>query len=304
MRGEPEDDNGFAGDGAETTEPTEPTYPSGPTELVPPVDPYVDPADPFDVEFPTLEPAAAAPPWYASPAVIFGLVGTLLGLIALAVVTTTNCARLGLCAGDLGAVNLLPAAPLVRTIGRPDTAVRDAPGGDGPPTLRVRPGTVATAVCQRDGWARVTFPAGTADRLTGRSTEDERTGYVTLTDLESGADLPQRVPTCPGATPAPTPTATRPAFSAAAVHVDDCVANRGTAARPALQLVACADTGSYRVRRTATGVSIPEGPDGEFDATTAAAVCAGTDYDTWYGSNALDDTGDVFLCLTSTAKLH
>jgi hypothetical protein len=470
MRREPGGDNGFADDGSE---PTEPTYPSGPTGLVPPVDPYFDPADPFEVDYPTAEPTPSAPAWYASPAILFGIVGTLLGLIALAVVTTTNCGRLGLCAEDLGAVNLLPppdaarylvstnprlpgglaadvnqlldqipatdqprarsfiagtrffagrlptaqtnpacgyqpgelavrlyqdrgsawsvglavvaagtlanvfdeASPCflghridamipvsaddspapafcdaqprdgftvltlgstvgacadltgsttlpVRTVGDPDTALRAEPGTAGPPTLRVRPGTVATVLCHRNGWARLTFPVGTPDILTGKSTEDEHTGYVAAADLDAGPDLPQRIRACASATPTATATATAtanpnattptpaappstpPAFSPAAVNVGDCVANRGTPERPELRIVACADPASYRVLLKATGVSIPEGPDGEFDATTANTVCAGTQYDSWYGNNAIDDTGDVFLCLMFTAKSH
>jgi len=82
------------------------------THLVPPVDPY----EPFPVIDPAALPAGPAevPPDRRrfTPAVVFGLVGTLVGLIALAVVVTVNCDRLGvaLCRDgrDAAATALLP----------------------------------------------------------------------------------------------------------------------------------------------------------------------------------------------------
>jgi hypothetical protein len=474
MRGSPSGDSvsgehDSAGDSGSV--PTEPVYPSGATELVPPVDPYLPPVDPYEALYPA--PAPAPPPRpRTAPAVIFGLVGTLLGVIALAVVITVNCGQLGICQDQHGidAVTLLPPAdpdqylvttnprlpgglaadidsllgqipaadkpkarafaggtrflvgqmatavkepscgyqpgelairlyqdraaawsvglavvvtgtlggvfeetspcflgrriaammtvsadtgpdpafcdaqtmsgftlltlgstaracahltsrPTVRarTTGDPNTAVRAAAGVAAAPVLRVSPGTAGTVLCHQQDWARITFPAGTPDLLTGASTQDEQTGYVAAADLDIGAGLARQVPPCraaaadpsadpslsPSVNPAPSQPAapsTTPRFDPAAVDLRTCIANRGTAERPDMRIASCADPTSYAVLKKVIGVGVPESPTGEFDKSTANIVCAGTEYDTWYGLNAIDDEEDVFLCLRSNAK--
>lgn len=466
MRGSPSGDsvsgeNGSDGDAGSV--PTEPVYPSGATELVPPVDPYLAPIDTFEALYSRVVPPVPAPrpPPRArtTPAVIFGLVGTLFGAIALAVVITVNCGQLGICSDQFGVeaatllpsvdtdrylvttnprlpgglaadvdqlINQIPAAdkpharafiagtrffvgrmaaavnepscgyrpgelairlyqdrtaawsvglavvvtgtlvdafvetspcflgrriaamltvgvdtgpdpalcdaqtmsgytvltlgstvsvcahltsrPTLRgqTTGNPDTPVRAAADSAAAPILRLRPGTAGTVLCHQQNWARITFPTGTPDILTGASTLDEQTGYVAAADLDSGADLARQVPPCrtatPNATTAPPDPSATPRFDPAAVDLRACLANRGTAERPDMRIASCADPTSYAVLKKSTGASVPESPGGEFDAVTAEAVCAGTEYDTWYGFNAIDDDEDVFLCLRSNAK--
>jgi hypothetical protein len=456
MRGSPSGDSvsGENGsDGATGSAPTEAVYPSGSTELVPPVDPYLPAIDPFEALYPRV--LAPVPPSRArtTPAVIFGLVGTLFGVIALAVVITVNCGQLGICQdlhrieaatllppvdadqylvttdprlpGGLAAdvdqlINQIPTAdtprarafvagarffvarmaaavndpscgyqpgelairlyqdraaawsvglavvatgrlidvfeerspcflgrriaamltvgadtgpdpalcdaqPMsgftvltlgstvgvcahltsrptlrARTTGDPDTAVRAAPDSAAAPILRLRPGTAGTVLCHQQNWARITFPTGTPDILTGASTLDEQTGYVARADLDSGADLARQVPPCRTVTAAPTTAPSSPSgFDPATVDLRTCIVNRGTAERPDMRTASCADPTSYAVLKKIIGAAVPESPSGEFDAATAKAVCAGTGYDTWYGLNAIDDDEDVFLCLHS-----
>ena len=161
-------------------------------------------------------------------------------------------------------------------------------------------------LCHQQNWARITFPTGTLDVLTGTSTLDEQTGYVAAADLDSGADLARQVPPCRTATDTPMPTpsgkSSTARFDPATVDLRTCIANRGTAERPDMRLASCADPTSYAVLKKTIGAAIPESPEGEFDAATAKVVCAGTEYDTWYGFNAIDDDEDVFLCLHANAN--
>jgi hypothetical protein len=223
----------------------------------------------------------------------------------------------------VGACAHLTSHPTLRTrtTASPDTPVRAAAEVAAAPILRLRPGAAGTVLCHHQDWARITFPAGTPDVLTGASTVDEQTGYVVATDLDAGADLARQVPPCraatalptpdpptatatrtPTNTPTSTPTASPSRWDPAAIDLRTCIANRGTPERPDMLIVSCADPTSFAVLKKTVGPTVPEGPAGEFDSTTAKAICAGTEYDTWYGLNAIDDDDDVFLCLRSNAK--
>jgi hypothetical protein len=189
-----------------------------------------------------------------------------------------------ICAGLTGR----PTVP-VRT--RVDAAVRPDAAPTDPASLTAGAGSAGTAVCHRATgavtWIRVTFPAGTADPASGKSTEDEYTGYVAATDLDPSVDLVALLRPCPADT----------TFDPLTVAVGDCVANRGSEARPEMRTTSCSDPTGYRVIAKAVGPSIPETPGRGFDEGTARTVCAVTGYDTWYGSDQIDNAKDVFLCL-------
>jgi hypothetical protein len=91
-----------------------------------------------------------------------------------------------------------------------------------------------------------------------------------------------------------------PTLEASAVKEGDCIFNVGTAEKPAMQIVPCTKPKSYKVVKIASGVDIPEGPNGKFDRdTTSAQVCKGTNYQAWYGWDSSDDSKDYFFCLTT-----
>jgi hypothetical protein len=70
---------------------------------------------------------------------------------------------------------------------------------------------------------------------------------------------------------------------------------------PVIETVPCGTPNSYKVIKIATGVDIPEGESGKFDAdTTSVAVCKGTGYQSWYAWDDSDDTRDVFFCMTNS----
>jgi hypothetical protein len=175
----------------------------------------------------------------------------------------------------------LARVPTVPSLTSRATALRPAPGSA--PVVQLPVGTPVTVLCQQSGSYRVSV-------LSGPSTVEEQTGYVAGSDLDLGS---VSVPSC-GVAPLPSPT-----FDPSATEVGSCLANVGTAQQPDLKLVDCAEAGSFKVLRTLVGPSIPESQDGGFGAATANQVCAGTEYDTWYGYDTIDDATDVFLCLQS-----
>jgi hypothetical protein len=103
----------------------------------------------------------------------------------------------------------------------------------------------------------------------------------------------------------PTPTASvSPSDGPTDPHtitVGDCIVNKGTVAEPKIYTSPCSTPHSYKVIKVATGIGIPEGPNGTFDdTTTSVAVCQGTGYQSWYGyKDAVDPNRDVFFCMTN-----
>jgi hypothetical protein len=91
-----------------------------------------------------------------------------------------------------------------------------------------------------------------------------------------------------------------PTFVASAVKVGDCLLNTGTGNSPAMKVVDCSTAKSYEVLKITAGESIPEGPNGKFDADhTGATVCAGTGYTAWYAWDSTEDKNDYFFCLSA-----
>jgi hypothetical protein len=106
-------------------------------------------------------------------------------------------------------------------------------------------------------------------------------------------------PTVATSTTTSTPTSA-PAVFPYTVKVGDCVFNAGTPASPLLEQSDCAKPGSYKVVKIASGAGIPRAANGTFDRdTTAAAVCAGVTYQTWYGYQTGKPALDLFFCMTN-----
>jgi hypothetical protein len=79
----------------------------------------------------------------------------------------------------------------------------------------------------------------------------------------------------------------------------DCVVNIGSESKPKMAPSSCTTPNSYKIVKIARGSSIPLGPGGTFDTdTTSAAVCAGIQFDTWYGYQVDDPNLNVFFCMT------
>jgi hypothetical protein len=84
------------------------------------------------------------------------------------------------------------------------------------------------------------------------------------------------------------------------IKVGDCIVNNGSEPNPQIAPAGCDTPKSYKVIKKIEGASIKANAAGKFDAgTTAAAACAGTGFQTWYGYNDTDDKNDVFFCLTN-----
>jgi hypothetical protein len=80
----------------------------------------------------------------------------------------------------------------------------------------------------------------------------------------------------------------------------DCVANVGSEQKPKMAPSPCTTPNSYKIVKIARGSSIPLGPGGTFDTnTTSAAVCAGIQFDTWYGYQVDNPDLNVFFCMTN-----
>jgi hypothetical protein len=125
--------------------------------------------------------------------------------------------------------------------------------------------------------------------------------YYVITHRNATGQNPQtQGSTSTPPTSGPTSADPTPTLDAAAVKVGECIFNAGTADKPLMQVVPCSKPKSYKVIKIASGVDIPEGPGGKFDRdTTSAAVCAGTNYQAWYGWDSSDDAKDFFFCLTN-----
>jgi hypothetical protein len=79
----------------------------------------------------------------------------------------------------------------------------------------------------------------------------------------------------------------------------DCVVNAGTTQKPKMSPSSCSTPNSFKIVKIARGSSIPLGPSGTFDTnTTSAAVCAGIQFDTWYGYQVDNPNLNVFFCMT------
>jgi hypothetical protein len=98
-------------------------------------------------------------------------------------------------------------------------------------------------------------------------------------------------------------TATSPTTAATlqfpyTVQKGDCVRNIGTQEKPALAPASCSEPGTFKVVRIARGRTIPVGPSDKFDAdTTSTQVCAGIDYQNWYGLQQPNADDNLFFCL-------
>jgi hypothetical protein len=107
-----------------------------------------------------------------------------------------------------------------------------------------------------------------------------------------------------GATPPTRTTTSGPAGVAPDVFpytakAGDCVENVGSVQKPKMAPSACSTPNSFKIVKIARGTGIPLGPDGTFDTdTTSAAVCAGIDFDTWYGYQVDDPSLNLFFCMT------
>lgn len=102
-------------------------------------------------------------------------------------------------------------------------------------------------------------------------------------------------------TPPPSTGTTSPsAVFPYTAKVGDCVINVGTQSRPKMAPSPCSAAGSYTIVKIAKGASIPVGPKDTFDTdTTSAQVCAGIDFDTWYGYQVDDPNLNLFFCMTN-----
>jgi hypothetical protein len=79
----------------------------------------------------------------------------------------------------------------------------------------------------------------------------------------------------------------------------DCVVNIGTDQKPRMAPSTCSTPNSFKIVKIARGASIPFGPNGTFDTnTTSAAVCAGIEFDTWYGYQVDNPNLNLFFCMT------
>jgi hypothetical protein len=84
------------------------------------------------------------------------------------------------------------------------------------------------------------------------------------------------------------------------VNVGDCVANVGTKEKPAIAPASCSQPGTFKVVKIARGRNIPVGPSDKFDAdTTSVQVCAGIDYQSWYGLQQPNADDNLFFCLVN-----
>jgi hypothetical protein len=104
-----------------------------------------------------------------------------------------------------------------------------------------------------------------------------------------------------GSTPPPSNGSTTPppVFPYTA-KVGDCVINVGTPTKPKMAPSACSAPGSYTIVKIAEGADIPVGPKDTFDTnTTSVQVCAGINYDTWYGYQVDDPSLNLFFCMTN-----
>jgi hypothetical protein len=105
-----------------------------------------------------------------------------------------------------------------------------------------------------------------------------------------------------GAGSTPTASATTPSAPDVfpyTAKTGDCIVNVGTVAKPRMAPSACSAAGSYTIVKIARGASIPVGPKGSFDTdTTSAVVCAGIDFQTWYGYQVDDPNLNLFFCMT------
>lgn len=89
-------------------------------------------------------------------------------------------------------------------------------------------------------------------------------------------------------------------FDPCAVQQGQCLVNLGTAAQPDMTPASsCEATGAYLVIKVSRGEDVPEGPDGKLADASAAAVCADTGYEYFYGYNSDNDHNDVIFCLVA-----
>lgn len=114
--------------------------------------------------------------------------------------------------------------------------------------------------------------------------------------------LPSANPSTSGARTQSQTSTTEPAaiFDPHTINVGDCIVNKGTAAKPQIQISACS-AGTYKVIFRVDGERIKENAAGSFDAaTTSVDACKGTNFQSWYGyQDPAEDKKDVFFCLTN-----
>jgi hypothetical protein len=100
-----------------------------------------------------------------------------------------------------------------------------------------------------------------------------------------------------GTTGSPSPTAS---WDAHTVVRGDRLFNYGTGTAPKLDFSPCSKSGSYKVIRVVSGAIIPENAAGQFDRSTAEAVCAGTAWQSYYTyKDLVSDERDLVFCMTN-----